>query len=387
MDEPQAVLPKRVFAFEYLTGGGLFCDGLTPADSPSLVAEGTAMRDALVLDLLAAGADVAYLHDERLTLPAWAAQPRLHRFEVANREDFSSRFAAAAQDSQFGWLIAPEFDGTLLKLVERASSLVPLVSPASDLVALGSDKHATAIHLQKHAVPAPQGYLWQRVTPIEAVEPTVVKPNNGAGSVGMRLLTPGECLAPLADDLLPGDYRVERWISGPAFSVAIIGGRDGFVVLEPCEQRISVEQHFAYLGGRTPVQASASGDCPGEDNRRALCELAAKAARALPRWHGFIGVDIVFGEDGPVVIEVNPRLTTSYVALRQLFRENLAKIILESDYQPTRPLSVKNFQLQFDPDGQLVVEERSAPFPLDSTGAERFPERYPWQPWIEPTST
>ena len=60
--------------------------------------------------------------------------------------------------------------------------------------------------------------------------------------------------------------------------------------------------------------------------------LAQKAIRALPGAWGFVGVDLILGnaEDGSrdVVLEVNPRLTTSYVGLRQLLDQNLAEIML-----------------------------------------------------------
>ena len=47
---------------------------------------------------------------------------------------------------------------------------------------------------------------------------------------------------------------------------------------------------------------------------------------------GYVGVDIVLGDapDGSAdwVIEINPRLTTSYVGLRALARGNLAGVLL-----------------------------------------------------------
>jgi hypothetical protein len=47
---------------------------------------------------------------------------------------------------------------------------------------------------------------------------------------------------------------------------------------------------------------------------------------------GYLGVDLVLGNDpagsGDVVIEINPRLTTSYVGLRALSRVNLAATMI-----------------------------------------------------------
>jgi predicted ATP-grasp superfamily ATP-dependent carboligase len=47
---------------------------------------------------------------------------------------------------------------------------------------------------------------------------------------------------------------------------------------------------------------------------------------------GYVGVDVVLGdtEDGSQdqAIEINPRLTTSYIGLRRLARDNLAEALL-----------------------------------------------------------
>ncbi len=55
--------------------------------------------------------------------------------------------------------------------------------------------------------------------------------------------------------------------------------------------------------------------------------LGRRAIECLPGLRGFTGVDLVLSEKNPGedrVIEINPRLTTSYTALRRLARNNLA---------------------------------------------------------------
>jgi predicted ATP-grasp superfamily ATP-dependent carboligase len=72
---------------------------------------------------------------------------------------------------------------------------------------------------------------------------------------------------------------------------------------------------------------------------------------------GFIGIDMVLGHDpdGRVdsVIEINPRLTTSYVGLRVASRTNLAQALLDvADGKPP-DLSFDETPLEFDPDGTV----------------------------------
>jgi predicted ATP-grasp superfamily ATP-dependent carboligase len=44
---------------------------------------------------------------------------------------------------------------------------------------------------------------------------------------------------------------------------------------------------------------------------------------------GYVGVDLVLTGDGPVVLEINPRLTTSYCALRPALGLNTAALVLD----------------------------------------------------------
>jgi predicted ATP-grasp superfamily ATP-dependent carboligase len=57
--------------------------------------------------------------------------------------------------------------------------------------------------------------------------------------------------------------------------------------------------------------------------------LAQKVARALPGLRGFVGVDLVWHpSQGPVAIEVNPRVTSAYVGLSAHLQRSLAAEVL-----------------------------------------------------------
>jgi predicted ATP-grasp superfamily ATP-dependent carboligase len=44
---------------------------------------------------------------------------------------------------------------------------------------------------------------------------------------------------------------------------------------------------------------------------------------------GYAGIDLILTAGGPVILEINPRLTTSYVGLRQATGENPATLMLD----------------------------------------------------------
>ncbi len=63
--------------------------------------------------------------------------------------------------------------------------------------------------------------------------------------------------------------------------------------------------------------------------RASLAGLAQRVAHAIPGLRGFAGIDLVWHpERGPVVIEVNPRVTCAYVGLSAALGRNLAAELL-----------------------------------------------------------
>jgi predicted ATP-grasp superfamily ATP-dependent carboligase len=142
--------------------------------------------------------------------------------------------------------------------------------------------------------------------------------------------------------------RLERYIPGSAASVAVLCGPAQRLALPACEQRLSDDGHFRYLGGRTPL--------PVELDRRAQ-RLALAALATLPDPLGYLGVDLVLGDQadgsGDHVIEINPRLTTSYVGLRAICRENLAAAMLAVAAGKPATLSFHAGPVEFDADGTI----------------------------------
>jgi tyramine---L-glutamate ligase len=349
----------RIFVFEYLTGGGLFLDGVVPASCHSLVTEGSAMRNALVEDLLAAGRTVTILSDERLveTLPDWKSQPM--QLSVGSIASFHTSFAAALDACDNAWIIAPEIGGAHLDLTIRAEARCSLLSPNSTIVRLASDKQETAEFLRHAGIPTPSD--------TKSTGQYILKPNDGAGSLDIRLISvhkSDEWAELPIDDTL----RIEQYIDGQAFSVSVLGSSSGFLVLEPCRQKLSGDGLFVYEGGQIPVEST--------DVRAILLETARRVSQAIPPWHGFLGMDVVIGAVGPVLIEINPRLTTSYVGLRSWYDQNLAKIVLDSKHEATESLSARKFQLQFDPYGRVNKDDR-----VNKDGRASCLLKYDWQSW------
>ncbi|HKD36675.1 MAG TPA: ATP-grasp domain-containing protein [Pirellulales bacterium] len=226
-----------------------------------------------------------------------------------------------------------------------------LLGPSWTVVQLAADKQRTADHLAANGVKVPIGHAFDFPSQFVAGScsfPAVIKPRFGTGSEGVRLVRRAEEVYRWTFFRNPLGCRIEEFCPGMAASVAFLCGPAGQFALPPCRQRLSDDGEFRYLGGSLPLAPELA--------RRAT-DLASRAVATLNDPVGYLGVDLVLGEavDGSddVVIEINPRLTTSYVGLRALARENLAAAMLDVAEGRTPRLSFADRQLEFDSDGTI----------------------------------
>jgi predicted ATP-grasp superfamily ATP-dependent carboligase len=310
----------HIFLYEWITGGGLVEE---PSPLPeSLLIEGRAMLTALAADFAAIpNTNVTVLWDARLD--AFSLH-RCRTVEVHSREDHLQEFTRLCTAADHTIVVAPEFDAILTNTAGLAREVgADLVAASPEFIRISSNKQLTAERLTAAGVPVPQAL------PIDAEEerlprdfsyPAVIKPLDGAGSQHTFLVTSRFDEPPP----YPWPRRLERYILGIAASVAFLCGPNHRVPLAPCRQHLTDDGRLSYLGGSLLWES---------DLAQRATQLADLALSAMPPALGYVGVDLVLGEpdDGSqdVIIEINPRLTTSYVGLRAMTHDNLAQGMLE----------------------------------------------------------
>ena len=259
-------------------------------------------------------------------------------------------FAKLASQSDWTVVIAPECEGFLVDRICRVKSAGGnLLGPSPAVAELAADKQRTAEHLASVGVPVPEGQTWSPGDrlPVDFFYPAVLKPIDGVGSIGVRLIgssTDKPCDTGLTDALM----RLERYCVGIPVSVSMLCGPAGNIALAPCLQRLDDRRELQYLGGELPLETPVA--------QRAM-SLASLAIRNFPQTVGYIGVDLVLGSsvDGTsdVVIEVNPRLTTSYVGLRAASHINLAQAMIDVAGGKLVKTSYCSELIQFSADGTV----------------------------------
>jgi predicted ATP-grasp superfamily ATP-dependent carboligase len=321
-----------VLVYEWACALGL---GRDPSDPDhSLYREGRAMRDAVADDF------------RRVPEVEVVALPDAEEWRETDEPEF--RAAAAAAD--YSLVIAPESGWALhdrCRWVNEAGGR--LLGPDLEAVRLTGVKWALCNHWARVGVPTPVtvpfGVTWPPF-------PVVLKPDIGAGSYATHLARNAQdakeaFYAFQAEGLHEDEVIVQAYVPGRPASVAFLVGPRETVSLQPTFQLLSADGRFRYEGGELPIRPDLAA--------RAVA-LGRRAIDCVPGLLGYVGVDLILGEaaDGSqdFAIEINPRLTTSYVGLRRLADFNLAEAMLRvATGGPVGELRWMPGRVRFRPDG------------------------------------
>jgi predicted ATP-grasp superfamily ATP-dependent carboligase len=322
----------QIFVYEYLTAVGLGREVGDPLHS--MFREGRAMRDAVA-------ADFRILPDVQVVT-----------LDGDNADQEKERFVRSLEGCDWCLVIAPEIGDELHRKASWVRECgIRLLGPEPDAIGLTSNKLHLGQYWQAAGVPTPPALPfseWLRHPRF----PAVVKPILGAGSTATFLLSGPADVEPAIHAVAAGGQTessllAQTHVGGRAASVAFLCGPNGNLPLLPAWQHLSDDGRFHYRGGEIPIPPSLA--------RRAVA-LATQAIGCLTGLAGYVGVDLVLGEtvDGSedFAIEVNPRLTTSYVGLRRLADFNLAGAMLRiATGQEPPQFRWKTGRIRFAPEG------------------------------------
>jgi predicted ATP-grasp superfamily ATP-dependent carboligase len=302
----------KVFVCEYCCCQPAQAEEKTQA----LRAEGLAMLCAIMTDLgRIPGVDAVSLLANDLPGASFPCRR-------INPEAEQRAFRRLASAADWTLVIAPESDGLLeerCRWVQEAGGR--LLGTEHEAIRMTADKYELAHYLIQCKVPTLTTRLLE-----EGVErfPAVLKPRDGAGSLSTYLVRDQQKVDQIRREEPHVEFISQPYWSGTAASVSILIGPGLWIPMMPAGQRVPVQEgRLSYRGGWAPL---------GESLRARARRLARNAVRSVPGLRGHVGVDLILGADptgaADVVVEINPRLTTSYIGLRRLARSNLAAALL-----------------------------------------------------------
>ncbi|MGH8554472.1 MAG: ATP-grasp domain-containing protein [Gammaproteobacteria bacterium] len=298
---------------EYITGGGLAGEALPVA----LAAAGDAMLRALLDDLRAIPTvKTATTRDARLA----SLDADIETQVISSTGSVWEHWEQCIEAADAVWPIAPETGGVL----ERLNRCVLdknriLIGCHPQAVQVTASKFRTARELRRHHIPVADT-LYPNAELPASDSGWVIKPDDGAGCEETYYFRRTE------DVIRSGKWThgsiAQPYIPGIPASLSVLC-YDGSHTLLACNaQRIRISNRRLVYSG---VAVNALGH-----RRHEFEELLSRILEAVPGLRGYIGIDLVITASGPIVMEINPRLTEAYVGLRQSLRFNPAAPVVDA---------------------------------------------------------
>ncbi len=316
---------------EHISGGGYANKKI----SASTLSEGYGMLRSLISDFKAAGHQVTTLLDSRLS----SFNPPIEADKIASissSKELNEKLRKLSGVADAVYVIAPESGQVLKKTVENIeSSGGTSLNCQIDAIKRVSNKMTTYETLERRGLNVPETILLDihektrniRRLIKELGYPLVFKPLDGVSCSGLSLVNDEGSIAAaikkVARESLSNYFIVQKLIRGKGASVCVISTGEQALAVTLNKQFVTLappEGESRYSGGVVPFDHSL------EEEALKTAQRVVESIRGLK---GYVGVDMVLAREGPVVMEVNPRLTTSYIGLRKVADFNPAQAIVD----------------------------------------------------------
>jgi predicted ATP-grasp superfamily ATP-dependent carboligase len=268
---------------------------------------------------------------------------------------FSSREVQAAirivsESADAAYVIAPETEGILQSLVESVeqTGVASLNCPVNTIGKV-VDKAVLHEALKKLGVPTPETITFSVADDIAEIKrailgrlnfPLIFKPSNDVSCCGLSVVRNERQVAGAVGKIKRESsskrFLAQELIKGAAASVSLIttGSEALYISLNRQDLTIGAPDAISsYNGGLVPF------DHPLQPRAFAVAEKIVKSFRVL---RGYVGVDLVLTEEEAVAIEVNPRLTMSYIGLRRVVNFNPAEAIVNAVLKRRLPTNIQS---------------------------------------------
>lgn len=301
----------KILVFEYITGGGFNKQALPD----SLAGEGGGMLKALLNNLTRLNnLDVTVMLDWRCN--DLVCENDINTIIIRQEHDFAKEFASLVSQSDLVWPVAPEFDGILQTLCRTVESLGKiLLASSASAIAIAGNKFMTYELLSRHSINVvPSRMLEDEYSPGE----WMIKPVDGVGCVDSYVVINKQEFEQMT--ALNGAFIIQPHLQGVKISLSCLfkQGRGWLVCVNL--QRFELINRQYHL---TEIVVNHHSD-PGSYQ-----SLIAEIALALPELWGYVGIDLIETAEQTWVLEINPRLTTSFVGIYDALGINIADAVLQ----------------------------------------------------------
>lgn len=304
----------KLFVYEHITSGALSEQCLPD----SLAHEGNAMLIAVLHDCAALdGVYLSTMRDKRL--PALVLFDDLSQHSchlVSTPVQYAQSWQDCLDKADAVLIIAPETDNVLADLQQQAfTANKHIIGCQPDAIRLTSHKNKCNQHLIKHNIPAiktTRASDWPTQS-FTSSSGFVLKPIDGAGCIDTYQFNDSDALKQhLSTQTLATLTHaiIQPYLQGCSISLSLLASHDDIEVLAINRQHIKQSQQQLTLAACT---VNALDVIPFTLEQ--AHQLAQQIHTAIPGLWGHIGIDIILMDDLAFVVDINPRITSSYLAL------------------------------------------------------------------------
>lgn len=327
---------KRLYLYEELSAMNLDNgNALAP-----LLDEGLSILKALIIDFTKLNLFELFVFASQHVGESLIAEKIINLSQWIVPES-SNPFLNIVNSNDVVLVMAPECDGILASRIKQLQETgAENLGCSVEAITLAGDKYQTYLFFKERDIPTPSTMLLEDFLKVPQFGfPLVLKPRDGAGSADTFLISTMGCLRNKASNII----KLNQWIvqelkQGLAASYCFFLHKGQFTPMVSSFQNMScIDNQFVYQGGALPL--------PIEFEHRALI-LAQKALRDFVGLNGWVGVDLILGADTngleDFVLEINPRLTTSYLGVRNYLEINPASLWVANDLLLSQPAGKGN---------------------------------------------
>ena len=328
-----------IFIFEFVSGGG-FSQVSIPT---SLFCEGFGMLRSIITDFKALDFEVLTFLDYRIFFLSKFLEADVIK-KITPSENYIKIFKNYVRDCKYIFIIAPESSNTLFELTKIAKNSNKIIlSTNLKGIKLGTSKIRAYKFFKKNKVLTPRTYkipykgelleldfIIQKYRKLKC--PIVIKPEDGVGAESIYYFEKEYQILDFFKESNrklhnKRNFILQEFIEGRDSSLSLIGAPNLLdlhpIILSVNSQDINIKNlKSEYFGGYTPL----------ENYKEILKELSFVIKKIdFSKIEGYFGIDFI--EKYPSIIyfiEINPRLTTSYIGLRNTINLNCAELILNS---------------------------------------------------------
>ena len=222
------------------------------------------------------------------------------------------------------WVIAPESDGELERF-HIASQKKLWIGSGLRAIRLTSNKLETKKYLKSLGINNPDEITFKSLRKKNYTK-AVYKPIDGAGTTDTYIIKNEKNIINTLSKKR-SCFFLEEWVEGTAYSVSLNCKFSNFEILSINKQHIT-SNHLGKLfyGGVKPVENKMF-----KKLYESIMPTISLIVSNITDLRGFVGIDFILEENSQIsIIEINPRLTCSYVGLSKYNRNNTAVKILNS---------------------------------------------------------